>query len=89
MSIIQYLLAQAHRLNPRTLILHLTALSHWHHYQHFIDPTATPQVRKTLKGIQREHGKPKRKAKALRFEQLTCIVEHLQQQPGIRATFAQ
>jgi len=82
--IVRYLLAQAERLNPRTLALHLTALSHWHHYQQFADPTATPAVRKTLKGIQRTHGTPKRKAKALRLEHIIAMVDYLQQQTGLR-----
>jgi site-specific recombinase XerD len=84
-TLIRYLLAQALRLNPRTLILHLTALSHWHHYQQFTDPTALPAVRKVLKGIQREHGLPKRKAKALRIEHITAMVEWLNQQTGLQA----
>jgi len=83
--IVQYLLAQANRLNPRTLTLHLTALSHWHHYQGFTDPTALPGVRKTLKGIQRTHGTPKRKAKALRLEHILILVTYLSQQPGLKA----
>ncbi len=83
-GILRYLLAQAERLNPRTLALHLTALSHWHHYQQFADPTATPAVRKTLKGIQRAQGTPKRKAKALRFEHITAMVDYLNQQTGLR-----
>ena len=84
-TLIRYLLAQAPRLNPRTLILHLTALSHWHHYQQFTDPTALPEVRKVLKGIQREHGVPKRKAKALRIEHITAMVDYLKQQKGLQA----
>ncbi|MFI4954570.1 MAG: tyrosine-type recombinase/integrase [Gammaproteobacteria bacterium] len=84
-TLIRYLLAQAPRLNPRTLILHLTALSHWHHYQQFTDPTTLPAVRKVLKGIQREHGVPKRKAKALRIEHITAMVDYLRQQKGLQS----
>lgn len=64
-QVAQYLTDQATRLNPRTLSLHLTALSHWHTYQKFPDPTQTPYIRKLLTGIYRQNGKPKRKAKAL------------------------
>lgn len=76
-AIIGYLLAYAPSLNPRTLALRLTALSQWHLHQGFPDPAATPTVRKTLAGITRMHGKPKKKAKALPVEDLERIVAHL------------
>lgn len=74
---IRYLLAYASTLNPRTLALRLTALSQWHIHQGFVDPASTPTVRKTLAGIARTHGKPKKKAKALPLEDLERIVVHL------------
>lgn len=64
-TVIRYLMAYADGLNARTLALRLTALSQWHVYQGFVDPASTPTVRKTLAGIARLHGKPKRKARAL------------------------
>ncbi|OWW21749.1 integrase [Noviherbaspirillum denitrificans] len=76
-SMIRYLLAYASTLNPRTLALRLTALSQWHIHQGFVDPASTPTVRKTLAGIARTHGKPKKKAKALPLEDLERIVAHL------------
>lgn len=76
-AIIRYLLVYAESLNPRTLALRLTALSQWHIHQGFPDPAATPTVRKTLAGIARTHGKPKKKAKALPLEDLERIVAHL------------
>lgn len=75
--VIRYLLACAGTLNPRTIALRLTALSQWHIHQGFADPASTPTVRKTLSGIQRVHGKPKRKAKALPLEDLERIVAQL------------
>lgn len=75
--VIRYLLAFADSLNPRTLALRLTALSQWHIHQGFADPTATPTVRKTLAGIARIHGKPKKKAKALLVEDMERIVTYL------------
>ena len=75
--VIRYLLAYAPSLNPRTLALRLTALSQWHLHQGFADPASTPTVRKTLAGIARTHGKPKKKAKALPVEDLERIVAHL------------
>lgn len=76
-SIIRYLLAYAGSLNPRTLALRLTALSQWHIHQGFTDAASTPTVRKTLAGIERTHGKPKKKAKALPLEDLERIIAHL------------
>jgi integrase len=80
-TIVQYLLERAEDLNSRTLDLHLTAISQWHHVQGFMDPAATPLVRKTMEGIRRIHGKPKHKAKALRLEHLTAMLAHLRQLP--------
>lgn len=76
-AMIRYLLAYAQALNPRTLALRLTALSQWHVHQGFADPASTPTVRKTLAGIERVHGKPKKKAKALPLEDLERIVTRL------------
>ncbi len=76
-TMIRYLLAYAQSLNPRTLALRRTALSQWHVYQGFVDPASTPTVRKTLAGIERVHGKPKKKAKALPLADLERIVVHL------------
>ncbi|RZI40333.1 integrase [Herbaspirillum sp. HC18] len=76
-AILRYLLAYAASLNPRTLALRLTALSQWHIHQGFADPASTPTVRKTLAGIARTHGKPKKKAKALPVEDLERVAAHL------------
>lgn len=75
--IIRYLLAHASSLNPRTLALRITGLSHWHGHQGFPDPAATPTVRKTLLGLARTYGRPKKKAKALPIEDLERIVARL------------
>jgi site-specific recombinase XerD len=76
-AMIRYLMAFSESINPRTLALRLTALSQWHAHQGFADPTSTPTVRKTLAGIARTHGRPKRKAKALPIEDLERIVARL------------
>lgn len=83
--IIRYLLEFSQSLNSRTLALRLTALSQWHAHQGFPDPASTPTVRKTLLGIGRTHGKPKKKAKALPIEDLERIVEHLTNLNTIKA----
>jgi integrase len=85
--IIRYLLDHAETRNVRTLDLHLTALSQWHRYQAFADPTQDHTVRKTLNGMRRLHGKPKKKAKALRLEHIARILGWLRQQPdGLKKT---
>jgi integrase len=76
-TIIRYLLAHAQTLNPRTIALRLTALSQWHVHQDFADPVSRPMVRKTLVGIERMYGAPKKKAKALPVEDLELIVTSL------------
>lgn len=83
--LIRYLLTFAQELNPRTLALRLTALSQWHRYQGFPDPTASATVRKTLRGIERVHGRPRQKAKALLLEDLECIVSYLETLEGLAA----
>lgn len=80
-TLVHYLNVQANQLNPRTLAVHLTAISQWHQYQALPDPSQDPSVRKTLKGIQRLHGTPKRKAKALRLEHLAQMLSWLLSQP--------
>ena len=76
-TVVRYLLGFADGLNPRTLGLRLAALSQWHRFQGFADPTVTPTVRKTLRGIERVHGRPRQKAKALSLEDLERIVTAL------------
>lgn len=83
--IIAYLMAYAESLNPRTLSLRLTALSKWHIHQGFSNPASTSTVKKTMSGILRMHGKPKKKAKALPIEDLELIASALAGQPTLSA----
>jgi integrase len=80
-TVVRYLLARAQSLNSRTLDLHLTAISQWHHYQGIADPVKDPLVRKTMEGIRRTHGQPKRKTKALRLEHIAQMVNYLRHLP--------
>lgn len=80
-QIAHYLLNKATTHNPRTLDLHLTAISQWHYQQNLKDPTRDSLIRKTMEGIRRQHGRPKQKAKALRIEHITTMTHYLQQQP--------
>ncbi len=80
-TVVRYLLARAESLNSRTLDLHLTAIGQWHYYQGIVDPVKDPLVRKTMEGIRRTHGQPKRKAKALRLEHIAQMVNYLRHLP--------
>ncbi len=80
-AVVRYLLARAVSLNSRTLDLHLTAIGQWHHYQGLTDPVKDPLVLKTMEGIRRTHGQPKRKAKALRLEHIAQMVNYLSHLP--------
>lgn len=80
-TVVRYLLARAETLNARTIDLHLTAISQWHHFQGMNDPVHDSLVRKTMEGIRRTHGQPKRKAKALRLEHIASMVSYLRNLP--------
>jgi len=80
-TITHYLVDHAETLNPRTLEVRLTAISQWHQFQGFSDPAQDSTVRKTLKGIRRTHGKPKKKAQALRLQDLAIMIRYIEQQP--------
>ncbi len=80
-TLVRYLVAKTDVLNSRTLALHLTAVSQWHHYQGLTDPVRDPLVCKTMEGIRRTHGQPKRKAKALRLEHIAQLVNYLRHLP--------
>jgi len=84
-QIADYLTKRATELNPRTLSLHLTALSHWHRYQDLTDPTLSPRVRKLMSGIYRQHGQPKRQARAFRPEQIKKMIEYCNRQSTLKS----
>jgi integrase len=83
--VINYLLTYAETLNPRTLSVRVTALSQWHVFQGFSDPTAQADVRLTLRGIARSQGRPKKKAKALSLSDLETMVRYLAAKDGLIA----
>jgi len=80
-TVTQYLTDKASLLNPRSLSLHLSAIKQWHITQGFNDPTQSPVVKKTISGIRRIHGKPKKKAKALRLEHIATLLTALHLKP--------
>ena len=76
-TIVQYLLDKARQLNPRSLELHMTAISQWHKTQGMVDPVQDMLVRQTIHGIRRTHGTPPKKAKALRLEHIATMLDYL------------
>jgi integrase len=84
-TIIRYIVVFAESLNPRTIRVRLTALSQWHLQQGFADPTASKTVAKTIAGVARQKGRPKRQAKALLVEDLDLIATALADVGTLRA----
>lgn len=76
-AIVSFLELLANRRNPRTLLRHLTALRWWHKENGHPDPTKDERVLKTMRGIERKHGKPKKQAIALRLNELDQISDFL------------
>ena len=84
-SIQRYLLASAELFNPRTLSRRLVSLGQWHTLQGMPDPTKSPQVAKTMAGISRLHGIPKKQAGAVSLLDLKKMVTFLNKTTGVRA----
>ena len=80
-----YLNACAPNYNPRTLVRRITALRQWHQLRGHPDPTQSPVVKKTLRGICRLHGQPRTQATALRLKDLDRIVAHLKAMDSLQA----
>ena len=72
-----YLRARATVHNPRTLKRRLIALRRWHVLQGHNDPTQDPLVIKTLQGIARLYGQPRKQAAALRLVDLDQLLASL------------
>jgi len=66
--------------NPRTLRRRLIAIRQWHKLRELQDPTSHPGVMKTMRGIERIHGKPKRKAAAMLLQDLDQVLAYLDQE---------
>lgn len=76
-QISRYLASYASSLSPSTLKTRLAALAQWHKAQGFVDPCASPQVKKVMKGIQAVHSVKPKQARPLQLEQLREIDSHL------------
>ncbi|MBC3885118.1 site-specific integrase [Undibacterium griseum] len=78
-SVARYLADHAESLSINTLRQRLAALAQWHIAQGFPDPTKAPIVRKVFRGIQALHPAQEKRAKPLQMEQLTRVVDWLDQ----------
>lgn len=76
-SMARYLADHAETLSINTLRQRLAALAQWHIEQGFPDPTKTPLVRKTFRGIRALHPAQEKQAKPLQLEQLEHVVQWL------------
>ncbi|AZC51729.1 cointegrate resolution protein S [Pseudomonas chlororaphis subsp. piscium] len=71
----RYLTHYGNQLTSRTLRVHLAALAQWHQQLGFADPTKSPLVRDTLRGIRMLHLQSVKQAEALALKELeTCVV---------------
>lgn len=75
--LVTYLRTHAATQNPRTLVRRMIGLRQWHKLSNQVDPTQDALVKKTLRGITRLHGRPKRQALAMRLESLDTISKYL------------
>lgn len=80
--LIRYALDKIEHINPRTLDLHITALSQWHKQQGISDPTQNVTLKKTLEGIRRVHVQPIAKAKPLQLNDLIRLLNYLEALPN-------
>jgi integrase len=85
-QLLTYLEDQAEQLNPRSLSRRVTALKQWHTYQQVPDPTDHPLIKKTLSGIRRMHGQPKKQASALTLKELEKIIDMLKADSSLTST---
>ena len=81
-----YLMGCAEQYNPRTLARRLIGIGQWHQTQGMIDPTKAAVVAKTMSGIARLHGLPKKQAPAINMSDLGVVIKCLDKDPDIRAT---
>ena len=74
-QIAAYLAQHATKLKAATLTRRLAAISVAHEVQRLPNPTSSPIVRATMRGIRREHGVAQRQAKPLLREDLFMVLE--------------
>jgi integrase len=76
-SVARYLVGHADQLSLNTLKLRLSALAQWHNSQGFPDPTKSPLVRQTLKGIRALHPAREKQAEPLQLRDLERVAAAL------------
>ncbi len=76
--VVRYLAAYGCQLSSNTLRTHLAALAQWHQRHGFLDPTKSPRVRDTIRGIQALHPRAIKQARALPVQALEAAINGLQ-----------
>lgn len=76
-SVVRYLTHYGDQLTSSTLRVHLAALARWHQQLGFADPTKSPRVRDTLRGIRALHPQPVKQAEALALKELDSCITRL------------
>ena len=84
-SVVRYLTHYAEQLTSSTLRVHLAALARWHQQLGFADPTKSPRVRDTLRGIRALHPQPVKQAEALALKELERCIAQLEAELTHRA----
>ena len=77
-----YLKECAKTLNPRTIKRRIIALRQYHVLLGLGDPTKASHVVKTMQGIARLHGAPRKQAAAIRLKDLDKMVQYLEAHPS-------
>lgn len=77
-AVCKYLATYAQSLKVSTLRQRLSALSKWHKDQGFADPTADIDVKRTMKGIAKQHQGVPKQAYPLTFRHLLSICDQLE-----------
>ncbi|BCE01907.1 site-specific integrase [Marinicellulosiphila megalodicopiae] len=80
-ALIRYAIHKIQSINPRTIDLHITAISQWHKQQGISDPTQNITLKKTLEGMRRLHIQPAKKAKPLQISDVITLLNYLESLP--------
>lgn len=80
-EVLVYLSTAADTCRPSALSVHRAAISQWHQFNEFPDPTKTKQVDMLMKGIRKKHRQPPKRAYALSIDEVANILSCLTVEP--------
>lgn len=84
-EIIDYLKTVAADYNPRTLRRRIIAIRQWHLSRRCPDPTKTPEIIKTMQGIMRIHGIPRKQAAPIMLKDLDQLITYLDKKCSLKS----